>query len=264
MANPQPADAHLRVAHCINEAIMLRDFTKRQRKILDLILRLSWGCGKKVATIPRQRDFEVVGVGEGHVKHELTWLIESKVILTNGTNYAFNKDYDQWQVSRVKPYTPKKLTELVSLNLKHTYQNGKLSDKELTETVSQNLPKQEVSTYQNRKFPKAKLASPKESIKENTTTKTQTFDEYVIQLKNEFTDVDFDSELRKFELYWQEGNRKLKRPKLALLNWMQKARNYQSEKGVKPHGTNKPTRRGVPGNRPVGVFADLAARDQEL
>lgn len=129
MANPQPTDAHLRVAHSINEAIMLRDFTKRQRKVLDLILRLSWGCGKKTAIIPRQRDFEAVGIGETHITAELSWLIESKIVTTDSGEYSFNKDFDQWQVSRVKPYQPEKLTELVRLNL-----NG--NRPELTKTVS--------------------------------------------------------------------------------------------------------------------------------
>lgn len=164
MANPQPTDAHLRVAHSINEAIMLRDFTKRQRKVLDLILRLSWGCNKKTATIPRRRDFGAVGIGETHITNELSWLMDSKVITADSGEYSFNKDFDQWQVSRVKPYLPEKLTELVRLNLNGTYQNGKLPEKELTKTVSKNLPKQEVSTYQNSKFPTPDLASPKERL----------------------------------------------------------------------------------------------------
>ena len=167
MANPQPTDAHLRIAHSINEAIMLRDFTKRQRKILDLILRLSWGCNKKHATIPRKRDFQVIGIAETHIKIELEWLQQSKIIYVDGDHYSFNKDFDQWQVSRVYPFTPDKLTELVRLNLQETYQNGKSETAELTKTVSENLPKREVLTYQNSNFSTSKLATPKESIKES-------------------------------------------------------------------------------------------------
>jgi len=165
MANPQPTDAHLRVAHSINEAIMLRDFTKRQRKVLDLILRLSWGCGKKIALIPRQRDFEIIGIAEGHIKAEIDWLIDSKVINTEDNQYSFNKNFDEWQVSRVKPFQPQKLTELVSLNLRETYQNSKLEPSELTKTVSRNLPKEEETTYQKSKFFTPELASPKEILK---------------------------------------------------------------------------------------------------
>lgn len=162
MAEIKASEPHLRIAHTINEAIMMRDFSKRQRKVLDLILRLSWGCGKQEARIPRQRDFELVGVGEGHIKNELRWLVESKVIEISGDLYSFQQDFSKWQVSRIKPFSPEKLTELVSLNLNHPYRNGKLSGSELTKTVSQSLPKQEVSTYQISKSATPALGSPKE------------------------------------------------------------------------------------------------------
>ncbi len=158
MANPQPTDAHLRVAHSINEAIMMRDFTKRQRKILDLVLRLSWGCNKKYAQIPRQKDFEIVGIGEGHIKVELVWLVQSHIITIDDNNYSFNKDFDQWQVSRVRPFSPENLTELVRFNL-----NG--NNPKLTKTVSGNLPKREETTYQNSKSTTPELASSKERLK---------------------------------------------------------------------------------------------------
>ena len=164
MANPQPTDAHIRIAHTINEAIMLRDFSKRQRKILDLVLRLSWGCGKKTANIERRNYFEIVGIGEGHIKLELDWLVASKIIFIDGSEYTFNKDFDQWQVSRVSPFLPDKLTELVRFNLNGYKLTEMVSsiDDELTESVSKNLPKREESTYRNGKFATPELASAKE------------------------------------------------------------------------------------------------------
>jgi len=162
MANPQPTDAHLRVAHSINEAIMMRDFTKRQRKILDLILRLSWGCGKKEACIPYQKDFMIVGIAESHISTELKWLQVSKIIIVEGQTYSFNKDFCQWQISRVRPFQPDRLTELVSLNLNNTYRIGKSLKDELPKTGSGDFPKQEVGTSQNSKLPTPNLASAKE------------------------------------------------------------------------------------------------------
>ena len=153
---------------------MLRDFSKRQRKILDLILRLSWGCGKQTATIPRQRDFECIGLREGHVNEELKWLQDSKIITREGDKYSFIEDFDQWQISRVCPFQPEKLTKLVSINLQ-----------ELTKMVSENLPKQEVTPYQNGKLPTSDLASPKESIKEsinnNTFLLAKKLQEYILR-----------------------------------------------------------------------------------
>lgn len=164
MATPQPTDAHLRIAHSINEAIMLRDFTKRQRKILDLILRCSWGCGKKTAIIPYLSSFGIVGVGKTHIKAELNWLTESRIIYTNGTTYNFNKDFDQWQVSRIMPFNPEGLTELIHLNLAEGYQNGNNSSQignPVTVLVTEGLPKRELLGYQNGNCPKANLATAK-------------------------------------------------------------------------------------------------------
>ena len=159
MADPQPTDAHLRVAHSINEQLMVSHFSEQQRRILDLILRLSWGCGNKVAHIPHQRDFEIVGVREGHVRAHLDWLVEAKVIFRQDCYYQFNKDYDQWRVSRATGYTKEKLTEIVRLNLNH--------DKpDITDSVRENLRNREETAYGNRKTHTPELASPKESIKE--------------------------------------------------------------------------------------------------
>ena len=139
MANPKPTEPHLRIPHSISEAIMMSSFTKRQRNIIDLILRLSWGCDKKTATIPRKRDFEVLGIAETHVGKELKQLMESNVIFIEGNNYSFNKSYNQWTVPKIKPSVPNKLTELLRLNLNGTYRSGKSIPQELTKTGTNNL-----------------------------------------------------------------------------------------------------------------------------
>lgn len=159
-----------RMHHDITEAIMLRDFTKRQRKILDLIFRLSWGCGKDTAYIPKQRDFTLVGIYEPDIKRELEWLITSQIIEHEDGYYRFNENFDQWQISRVKPFNPEKLSELLSLNLKTVRGNHPQSNDnncELSETLSQNLVKHEVGTSQNTKFARRELASPKETLKKD-------------------------------------------------------------------------------------------------
>jgi hypothetical protein len=177
MASPQPTDAHIRIAHSIEEEIMMRDFTKRQRSILDLVLRLSWGCGKKTAIIPRQKDFEIVGIGETKIKDELIWLVNARVIAWDKDidEFGFNKDYDQWRVSIVPGFNKERFTELIHLNLgtsqnsKLSSQNGKSQNEELTETVRTNLPKREdrqgLSTDE-----KPVCEVSKESIKETITT----------------------------------------------------------------------------------------------
>jgi DNA replication protein DnaD len=179
MANPQPTDAHLRIAHSIEEQIIVSMFSERQLRILLFILRLSWGCNKHSAYIPKQKDFEICGVLEGHVKPLLNSLILAQVIIREGDYYQFNKDFDRWRVSLARDYSPEKLTELVSLNLNEpdkdlrklteSVSSDNITTEKLTESVSpndENLPKREVSTYQKGKFVVPELASPKETTKE--------------------------------------------------------------------------------------------------
>ena len=67
----------------------------------------------------------------------------------------------------------------------------------------------------------------KDTILDNTKEKATTeldFEDFKEELRSEFPDVNFDNEVKKFHLYWSEGGRKLKRPKFALRNWMEKAR----------------------------------------
>ena len=57
----------------------------------------------------------------------------------------------------------------------------------------------------------------------------ENFEDYKKQLKERFNDLDFEGELEKFNLYWEGSGRKLKNPKLALLKWLNKAREINKQ-----------------------------------
>lgn len=194
MANPQP-DKFTKLSNELYEAIMKTDFSKRQRNILDLIIRLSYGCGKKFAIL-RPSDFEVVGILRGHVKKELEYLQATNVLLISGENYTLNKDYDTWRVSLTKSFNEEKFQRILARNLSNfvteTVTNvTEMVTGEVTETVTfvtemvtpenEELPKQEQDSYQNSNTPVTKTVTgtpdepsqdagsrvPKESIKES-------------------------------------------------------------------------------------------------
>src|ERR1017187_2488987 len=81
MTTPATSEAYLKIEHSIAELLSVCHFSEHQRRILDLILRLSWACGKKTAYIPHQRDFEVIGVPENHIKAHIDWLVAAFVIV---------------------------------------------------------------------------------------------------------------------------------------------------------------------------------------
>lgn len=160
IANPQPTDAHLRMAHSIGEELMMRDFSKRHRNILDLILRLSWGCNKHEAVIPRLKHFEICGIPNTKIKGELEHLVNTLVIFWDpSTNrFWFNKNYEQWRVSIVRGYNKKVLGELIHVNLT-SHQNGNNVPEKGTM-----FPKEEESSQQEKgtKFPLKELGEPLE------------------------------------------------------------------------------------------------------
>jgi hypothetical protein len=51
-----------------------------------------------------------------------------------------------------------------------------------------------------------------------------------LELKTEYPELDWDHQMIKFRAYWFEGKKQLQRPKLALLNWMDKAREDKKQK----------------------------------
>ncbi len=129
MANPQPNE-FTRISNELYTAIMQTNFSKRQRNILDLVIRMSYGCGKKYALL-HPVDFELVGVYKSHITKELNYLRAARVLFIEDTRISFNKNYDEWRISLVKTANMDRLNALLKRNL-DSYQNSN----EVTKTVT--------------------------------------------------------------------------------------------------------------------------------
>lgn len=201
MANPQKERGYVGVANDIWDEVIRRDFTKRQKDILLFIWRLSYGCGQKAAIVPKQRDFAICGIGEGHIKAELDYLIRCKVIFRDKEKkeFQFNKDYDFWKINPGRDWDDDRFRELVHINLKEAKKTrSKLTEtvssppdepeEELTETVSsdnENLPKREVGLTETvsstTDFPIQDVASesPKKGLKKKDIKKEDMYIKHV-------------------------------------------------------------------------------------
>lgn len=162
MANPQPEKGFVKLANEIWNEIIRRDFSKRQKDIILFIWRLSYGCQKKSAIIPKLKDFELCGIGAQNIRKELDYLVSCKVISWDKleTIFSVNKDYDKWQISPVRGWDEDRFRELISGNLgastsqnekKNTSQNEK---SELSKPIIKLL-----STSQNKKLQLLKTRS---------------------------------------------------------------------------------------------------------
>jgi hypothetical protein len=58
-----------------------------------------------------------------------------------------------------------------------------------------------------------------------------TFMDFLLSLREKYSDLNLDDELEKFILYWGDGKRILKRPRLAFRNWVDRARQFKQGQG---------------------------------
>ncbi|MDP5277230.1 replication protein [Chengkuizengella axinellae] len=153
MANPQIENGYIKIANEIWDEIIRRNFSKRQKDILNLVWRLSYGCRRKKALIPLQKDFTICGVPQQHVKNELKYLESCKVLLWDQekSEYEINKNYELWQVSPVTSWDSDRFHELIHLNISKQKQPKKIEEKPKPKVRLVRL-----KTSQNRKFFKAR------------------------------------------------------------------------------------------------------------
>jgi hypothetical protein len=150
LANPQ-ANQFTRLSNELYGAIMQSDFSKRQRNIIDMVIRFSYGCGKKTALL-RHSDFEQCGVGRNKIKTELEYLEKAKVVFRDGDLIQLNKDYDQWRVNLIKSFNQSKFTEILKRNLSVPKTGTITAVEEVPETGTDEIeefPKRELPSSQN-------------------------------------------------------------------------------------------------------------------
>ncbi|OXM17340.1 replication protein [Paenibacillus herberti] len=146
--NPQPDDAHIRISHEVYRELIRRNFSKRQRNIIDFILTLSWGCGRPGAVIPQLSHFTLCGVTKNNIRDELEALVAAKVISWEKTEgiFRFNKHWDQWQITPNKGHDPELMKDLIALNISRS------SPEKVLKTRTQRFLKQELGGSQNKNF----------------------------------------------------------------------------------------------------------------
>ena len=127
---------HIRIDNDLFQAILTCDFKKRQLKIILLIYRLSIGCQREWAKIPRKCDFEAIGITKNNIDRQLQWLINHNIILNKGNMYRINDNIDEWQMSPVITYEPGQIRDLISLNLGSQNENFSPDDGSQNENLS--------------------------------------------------------------------------------------------------------------------------------
>jgi hypothetical protein len=140
--------------------------------------------------------------------------------------------------------------------LKSVYDNRKqeLPHKPSISTTdkSNSIPEIPIPTTDNTTEKGSKVKELKKDI-------DKPLDIYLKELRERFTDIDFDIEIEKCNLHYQgkDGQSKKKANwHSRYLNWMSNARKFDQERKPK-NGEGKRHSTSIPGNRPAGAFSDL-------
>ncbi len=143
----------------ILEKILTADFSKRQLKILLLIIRFSFGCQKNYCLL-KNKDFTYARVSPYCIKDELEKLVKKGVI--------------KWNLGKEMIWINKNLSEWI-------VDSSGDNPKAFIKIATKNLPKQQLKIYQNINLGFNEIATPfsqnpnpdkekeitKENIKEN-------------------------------------------------------------------------------------------------
>jgi len=100
--HPKREDGYTTIFNELLEALMCADIPKRARRLIDVQMRFSFGCGPKSFTSLTTKDFACLSdLDWSNAYRAITWLIEKNIFEKDPENsgrYRLNKLYHQWEV----------------------------------------------------------------------------------------------------------------------------------------------------------------------
>jgi len=122
---PELSDGYTMIANELLDAIITHEFSKRQLKVLLLIMRKTYGFNKLEDDIARSQIVAITGIKNPHITSTMQELLEKNVIIISNGNYAkryrINKYYDTWRVTKTVNVTE---TVTITETVINSYQNG--------------------------------------------------------------------------------------------------------------------------------------------
>ncbi len=147
--HPKREDGYTTIFNELLEALMCADIPKRARRLIDVQMRFSFGCGPKSFTSLTTKDFACLSdLDWSNAYRAITWLIEKNIFEKDPENsgrYRLNKLYHQWEVKvplRDDPTYNEMLKKTVRRSVDLTDEPVKTTDAsvETTDDLPVNLP----------------------------------------------------------------------------------------------------------------------------
>ena len=151
MANPQVENGYVRIATEIIEALARVNIPSGTRRVIDVVIRKTYGFNKKEDQISIDQFREATGLSRRTIIYsiqeaEAKKLLYVKRTITAGFNfpnaYLFNKNYDEWVVQHTAPQAEKNRQEAKNSSAKLRKGEKKLrGSAKLSKRVVQNSVK---------------------------------------------------------------------------------------------------------------------------
>ena len=214
MANPQLEDGHTQIANEILEQLMRTYLPANQWQVLLCIIRKTYGFKKKVDWIANCQIVEATGLVKSTVSRALRSLEQQGLIMRNKKSIGFQKDWEQWKVSKAANNEAK---------VSRTANNEKLADRKLKlAEQSTGLAEQSTKVSSPRVTQKKKETITKETIQKKGYGEFQNVlltDEEYQWLKEKFQDKT-DEYIERLSGYLEStGKDKYKSHYATILNW---------------------------------------------
>ncbi|MFA5377229.1 MAG: replication protein [Dehalococcoidia bacterium] len=257
MARPQLEDGHIKIACELGEALAKVNLSACESRVIWCILRKTYGWNKKTDRISYSQFEEFTGMKRRHIGRTITLLIARQMVTRHGEGqsieYGIQKDYEQWRELGRKDLLA--ITQRGNEPLPNGViddgitQRGNSSGSSVTQLGNSDnhyptgdkplpngdasLPKGVMKPLPNGVHTKAikhltTAIDKSNNARDPVATETD-YLEFVAEEAKRYPDLDCEVEFRKFKEYWSEGGRKLKRPRLGWMNWLQKAREIKQE-----------------------------------
>lgn len=112
-------NGYVKIANNLFDNIIFRDFNNRERAVIFLVIRLSYGFNHKAAIIKPKARFGLIGMHRQHIDRALDSLIAKNVIIDRGNDeFMLNKHFDTWKVKLNKQFNEDNFNELKGLQFR--------------------------------------------------------------------------------------------------------------------------------------------------
>lgn len=164
---PQLENGYTSIANEILDAFMKTQFSGYERRVLDYIIRKTYGWKKKMDRISLSQIAEATGILKPHVSRALAQLMLRKVVTKRGNEIGINKYHSQWRElpkgvtnhtvtkigNTITPFGNKSLPKLVTTKEKKETSQKKQRPNGLLSVASQHDDREKKPKGENPSLP---------------------------------------------------------------------------------------------------------------